>query len=142
MGSLRPVRRLGAFPGGDGRAEFRVWAPSAGTVDVATGGARYELERAVDGTWSVELPAGPGDDYVYVVEGRELPDPCSRSQPVGVEGPSRVVDTRLDIAPGPSLRLEELVLYELHVGAFTEEGTFAAAIPHLPALVDLGVTAI
>jgi maltooligosyltrehalose trehalohydrolase len=142
MGSLRPVRRLGAFPGEDGRAEFRVWAPSAGTVDVATGGARYELERSADGTWSGDISVRPGDDYLFVVDGEEVADPCSRFQPAGVDGPSRVVDTRLDIAPGPSLRREGLVLYELHVGAFTEEGTFVAAIPHLPALADLGVTAI
>jgi len=136
------VRRLGAFPTGAERTELRVWAPNAQTIEASLGVGREELERDADGTWSAEVSARPGDDYAYVVDGRKLPDPCSRFQPVGVEGPSRVVDTHLDIAPGPSLRPEELVLYELHVGVFTEEGTFAAAIPHLSALVELGVTAI
>ena len=63
---------------------------------------------------------------------RALPDPCSRYQPDGIRGPSRIVDTsRFEIAAGPELALEELVLYELHVGTFTREGTFDAAIAHL-----------
>jgi maltooligosyltrehalose trehalohydrolase len=72
-----------------------------------------------------------------------LPDPCSRSQPGGVRGPSRIVDTAsFAIAAGPQLALEELVLYELHVGTFTPEGTFDAVIPRLAGLRELGVTAI
>jgi maltooligosyltrehalose trehalohydrolase len=57
-------------------------------------------------------------------------------------GPSRVLDARFEIAPGPPLSLDELVVYELHVGAFTDEGTFEAVVPHLAALRELGITAI
>jgi maltooligosyltrehalose trehalohydrolase len=91
-----------------------------------------------------EVDAEPGDDYLYVLDGTDaLPDPCSRYQPDGIKGPSRVVDTAaFRIAPGPELPLEELVLYELHVGTFTRAGTFDAAIEQLPRLRALGITAI
>src|SRR5262249_38853761 len=81
---------------------------------------------------------------LFVLDGSDaLPDPCTRFQPEGVRGPSRIVDTRrFAIAPRPRLALEELVLYELHVGTFTREGTFDAAIPRLRSLRELGITAI
>jgi maltooligosyltrehalose trehalohydrolase len=140
-----PWRRpLGAVPVGEGTVEFRVWAPSAASVDVRLRGDDGALEPAGDGVFAGRLQAAPGDDYLYVLDGgRALPDPTSRFQPEGIKGPSRLVDTsRLRIAPGPELALDELVLYELHVGAFTEEGTFEAAIPYLRGLRELGVTAI
>jgi len=76
-----------------------------------------------------------------VLDGTAYPDPLSRWQPEGLRGPSRVLDVR-DRAPGPGIDLATAVLYELHVGTFTEEGTFDAAIAHLAELRDLGVTAI
>ncbi|HVF67905.1 MAG TPA: malto-oligosyltrehalose trehalohydrolase, partial [Pyrinomonadaceae bacterium] len=88
---------------------------------------------------------GAGADYFYVVNGNERPDPVSRSQPAGVHGPSRVV------APGAfewtdvgwgGIALKEFVVYELHTGTFTPEGTFDAVIPKLPHLKALGVTAV
>src|SRR5204863_9485490 len=103
-----------------------------------------DVERHEDGTWRAERPATPGDDYRYVVDGGDpLPDPCSRSQPEGVLGPSRVVDvSSFEIADGPGLSLPELVVYELHVGTFSDEGTFDGVVPRLSALRELGVTAI
>src|SRR5205814_244093 len=95
------------------------------------------------GVYEGEAFAAPGDDYVYVLDGIEaLPDPCSRSQPGGLRGPSRVAETRFEIAPGPGLALDDFVVYELHVGTFTGEGTFDAAIPHLAPLRELGITAV
>ena len=84
-----------------------------------------------EGFWRGEAPARHGDDYWFVVDGVERPDPASRWQPDGVRGPSRVLDTaQFDLEPvRPAL--DELVLYELHVGTFTQEGTFDAAIRHL-----------
>jgi maltooligosyltrehalose trehalohydrolase len=80
---------------------------------------------------------------VFVVDGDDWPDPCSRDQPHGVRGPSRIVETAaFDIAPGPGLAIEELVLYELHVGTFSAAGTFDGVIPRLAGLRELGVTAI
>jgi maltooligosyltrehalose trehalohydrolase len=135
------MQTLGATPDEDGWVEFRVWAPGAPAVALRVNGASHRLERDDDGTWAASVAAEPGDDYVFALGDRELPDPCSRSQPQGLLGPSRVVRVP-DVRPGPALALEELVLYELHVGCFTDEGTFDAAIPHLSGLRELGVTAV
>jgi maltooligosyltrehalose trehalohydrolase len=96
--------------------------------------------------WEAIVPAAPGSDYVYVLDGEELPDPASRWQPEGLRGPSRVLDTRR-LATGRrggfmAPALDELLIYELHIGTFTPEGTFAAAAERLPDLADLGITAV
>jgi maltooligosyltrehalose trehalohydrolase len=136
---------LGAMPSAAGNTCFRVWAPRARELALERDGARTPLEPEGHGVFAVELPAAPGTDYAYAVDGERLPDPCSRWQPDGLRGPSRVLDTRAftwtDAAWEPP-PLRELVLYELHVGTFTPEGTFEAAIPHLARLRELGVRAI
>ena len=138
------------IPGGG--VHFRVWAPgrravavvleggpgSLGPSSLAPSGDGY-FEGAVSG-------AGPGTRYRYVLdEGGPYPDPASRSQPEGPHGPSEVID------PGPfawsdgdwaGRGLEGAVLYEIHVGTFTTEGTWEAAGEHLPALARLGVTVL
>ena len=134
-------RTLGATPRAGGLVEFRVWAPSPRSASLRLNGEEHALARADDGVWEAELPARHGDEYVYVLDGVPRPDPCSRWQPRGVRGPSAVVDV-----PRPTgwdgLRLDELVLYELHVGTFSPEGTFDGVIPRLRGLRELGVTAI
>jgi maltooligosyltrehalose trehalohydrolase len=136
---------LGAVPRteGDG-VEFRVWAPNASRVTVRVHGDEHELVPVGEGVHAGDAFADPGDDYLYVLDGGDaLPDPCSRCQPGGIKGPSRIVDTgAFEIAPGPALSLDELVIYELHVGTFTREGTFDAIVPQLPRLRRFGVTAI
>ena len=133
--------RLGAFPRGDGTNELCVWAPTPGRVAVRANGTETPLER--DGEhWHGSFT---GDDYLLLADGEAWPDPCSRHQPEGVRGPSRVVDTGAFARPDaarPGLALDDLVLYELHVGTFTPEGTFEAAIPRLAGLRELGTTAI
>jgi maltooligosyltrehalose trehalohydrolase len=111
---------------------------------VTVAGGDHPLEQQADGFWEAAVEAAPGDDYLYALDGGEpLADPCSRWQPEGVLGPSRVLDTAaFEIAPGPQLPLDELVLYELHVGTFSPEGTFDGAVPRLAALRELGVTAV
>src|SRR5215472_10309604 len=103
------MQALGAIPYGPDRVEFRVWAPDADSVSVRVREREHGLERADDGTWSADVPAQAGDDYVYRLgDERALPDPCSRFQPEGVRGPSRVVDTsRFDIASRTGTKLEE-----------------------------------
>jgi maltooligosyltrehalose trehalohydrolase len=141
-------RALGARPVGDERAEFRVWAPRAGTVQLRLGGETLPLTDAGFGIHETVVPlpdpARP-TEYEYLVDGRPLPDPCTRWQPEGLRGPSRLFDARSlpgasdgFTPPGPS----ELVIYELHVGTFSDEGTFQGAIEHLSELAALGVTAI
>lgn len=139
------LARFGAFPMDDGRCEFRVWAPDSATVHVRFGRESVPgtcLARAGHGVHEGTAEATAGQDYVYVLDGDvALPDPCSRFQPDGIRGPSRVVDTsRYEIAPGPEL--EHLVIYELHLGTFSDEGTCDGAIPHLHELAELDVTAI
>jgi maltooligosyltrehalose trehalohydrolase len=134
-------RRLGAFPLADGNVEFRVWAPRAESIAVRLGEREVELEDAGYGVYEVVAPADPGDDYLFSLAGQPLPDPCSRWQPWGLRGPSRVLEVPRP-APFHPPSLRELVIYELHVGTFTAEGTFEAAIPHLRALAERGITAI
>jgi maltooligosyltrehalose trehalohydrolase len=105
-------RPFGAVPLAERVVEFGVWAPSVSRVEVRTGGADHALEPRGDGSFAGVVPALAGDDYLYVLDGGDaLPDPCSRSQPEGVRGPSRGLDTSaFEIAAGPGLPLEELVL--------------------------------
>jgi len=102
----------------------------------------------VGGGWHELLSreAGPGTRYKFVLpDGTEVPDPASRHQPDDVHGRSEVIDPgdyQWSDAEWRGRRWEEFVIYELHVGAFTPEGTFGAAISRLDYLRDLGVTAI
>jgi len=142
---------LGAHPRGDGTTLFRVWAPRAQTLHVRTGGAELALTDVGLSVDEGVAPVGACADYQFVLrdaehgEAQVLPDPSSRHQPEGLRGPSRVLDTGgfswTDAGWSPPA-LAELVLYELHVGAFTEAGTFAAAAEHLPELAELGVNAV
>jgi maltooligosyltrehalose trehalohydrolase len=138
--------RFGAVPVDADTTEFRVWAPRAGLVEVELPSGRQALWSDGDGVHSARLPSRAGDDYRYVLDGGEpLPDPYSRFQPEGVRGPSRVVDTgalRWTDVDWRGVRPQDLVLYELHVGTFSPEGTFDGVIPHLGELRELGVTAV
>jgi maltooligosyltrehalose trehalohydrolase len=89
-GTRHAIGRLGAVPAGPGLVEFRVWAPHARHVETEAGG----LEPEGGGLFAARLPAAPGDDYRFTLDGGPpLADPCSRRQPEGLRGPSRVLDT-------------------------------------------------
>jgi maltooligosyltrehalose trehalohydrolase len=136
---------LGATVLDDGTVEFRAWALEPERVAVRVGEREHELADEGHGIRCARVPARAGEDYWLVLDGERLPDPCSRWQPEGLRGPSRVLDPRAfawsDQGWG-GVALADLVLYELHVGTFTDEGTFEAAIEHLPGLRELGVNAI
>jgi len=138
-------RPLGARPVGDGETEFRVWAPAATEIKLLLGSGRgasaHPLEHAGHGVYEARARVGPGADYGYLIDGRRRPDPASRWQPGGLRRSSRVYDPSRgeSLTPAP---LREQVIYELHVGTFSPAGTFDGAIPYLPALARLGVTAI
>ena len=125
---------------------IRVWAPHASSVDVRVDGIDTPLASTGDGWWTGPALA-PGTDYGFVLDGsdQQLPDPRSRWQPDGVHGPSRVYDQDAFDWHDRDWRGRDLtaaVVYELHVGTFTEEGTFEAATAHLGELAAIGVTAI
>jgi maltooligosyltrehalose trehalohydrolase len=134
------VDRLGAASCGDGTAELRVWAPAGERVSV-----RADREVGLERDGEFWVGRFTGDDYVLVVDGDTWPDPCSRWQPEGLNGPSRVLDTSaFEWSDGnwDGVALDDLVIYELHVGTFSAEGTFDGVIPRLRGLRELGVTAI
>jgi len=137
---------LGAAPAGEGRTAFRVWAPRAQTIDLESRLGVVPLEDVGGGVFAGVIGISAGEDYRYRLDrGEPLPDPCSRHQPEGVRGPSRTVDPAAFSWSEDGWRgLDRagLVIYELHVGTFTPEGTFAAVAERLPALRDLGVTAV
>ena len=140
---------LGASCLEGGRCAFRVWAPLSRSVEVHVLSPREQarrLERDEKGVHRGVLEhVEPGSRYLYRLEdGRERPDPASRFQPEGVHGPSQVLlsDFPWDDSAWAGLPLKSYVLYELHVGTFTREGTFEAVISHLDELKDLGVTAL
>ena len=125
---------------------FGVWAPDADQVDLILDGGSTAMTGNADGWWRADAPeAGPGARYGFSIDGGPvLPDPRSRSQPDGVHGRSEVLDPAFEWTDqhwrGTSL--PGSVLYELHVGTFSPEGTFDGVAARLPHLVELGVDAI
>jgi maltooligosyltrehalose trehalohydrolase len=141
---------LGAWPVGDG-VEFRVWAPEKTCVELILEGPDRRESRALEGQaegyWTARVPGlGAGARYRYRLDDEgPFPDPASRSQPEGVHGPSQVVDPGAFEWTDGAWRgpvLDDLVVYELHVGTFTRQGTFEAVGKRLPELRELGVTAV
>jgi maltooligosyltrehalose trehalohydrolase len=135
----------------DGGVHFGVWAPKADRIDVVFEEAdcttSHRLERLSVGIHHGAVEgAGPGTRYRYQIDGgSSYPDPRSRFQPAGVHGPSQVVDPEAFFWSDhdwSGIRADQLIIYELHVGAYTPEGTFNALERELPELKRLGVTAI
>jgi len=130
----------------DGRTRFSLWAPAAETVNLILGEDTIPMPREENGTFSLTTEAGAGARYRFRIDGeQEVPDPASRSQPEEVHGASEVIDPGSFVWQDQHWEgrpWEEVVLYELHVGTFTPEGTFAGFKEKLDYLVELGVTAI
>jgi maltooligosyltrehalose trehalohydrolase len=126
--------------------KFEVWAPRADTVKVKLAGRVHPLECDEQAWWRLETEqARPGDDYAFILSDSDiaLPDPRSGFQPFGVHGPSRIVDHNAFSWTDQGWQappLASAVIYELHIGTFTPEGTFESAINRIHHLVDLGVT--
>jgi malto-oligosyltrehalose trehalohydrolase len=137
-------KRWGAEPQEDGRWRFAIWAPDAAEVAV-------EIERAItpllgsDDGWLVgSAVAEAGCTYSFRIDGATYPDPAARAQASDVHGPSRLVDPRAFSWSGgwQGIPWHQAVIYELHVGTFTPEGTLAAAQRELARLKGLGITLI
>jgi maltooligosyltrehalose trehalohydrolase len=140
---------LGATYLEDSRCHFQVWAPFARKVEVHILAPREKflpLEKEARGYHSAIVEnIKPRSLYVYRLDGdKEHPDPASRSQPQGIHGPSQTVDPHFpwEDENWSGIPLQDYIIYELHVGTFTSEGTFDAVIPHLDKLKELGITAV
>jgi len=132
---------------------FRVWAPGHKKVEVilqneemAERGAAFPLEAEEDGYFSgICREAQAGSRYRYRLEGKgSFPDPASRFQPEGPHGPSRVIDSAFNWSDGAwrGVVREGHVIYEMHIGTYTAEGTWRGAAQQLPALAELGITLV
>jgi maltooligosyltrehalose trehalohydrolase len=126
-------------------SRISVWAPTPQRVEVVTAEGRVPMERDERGWWHARLDGAAGIDYAFSLDGGPArPDPRSPWQPHGIDGPSRTIDHEFEWTdhgwhgrpPAGS------VLYELHVGTFTPEGTFESTIERLDHLVELGVTTV
>ena len=150
MQPTQPLPPLGAIWSA-AATTFRLWATAPHRVQLVLGGRAAPLAMQPDpglpGLWALDVPDIPeGTRYGYLLDGEgPYPDPCSRFQPDGVHALSAVVAPdryRWSDDGWPGLTMDGLAIYELHIGAFTPAGTFAAAIERLDHLRDLGVTAI
>ncbi len=140
---------LGAVYLGEGRCGFRVWAPDDKSIDVhivSPREMRIPMKRDGRGYYSATMEeVEEGSLYYYLLNGeQDLPDPASRYQPRGVHGPSQIVNLSFDWEDDgwKGIPLGEYVIYELHVGTFTPEGTFEAIVPRLRELRELGINNI
>ncbi|MFZ3044571.1 MAG: malto-oligosyltrehalose trehalohydrolase, partial [Desulfatirhabdiaceae bacterium] len=140
---------LGATPLGNGRCRFRVWAPFMDCVDVHILSSKNRLESLTRDRHGyhegIHDDVEPGVNYLFRLNGsQERPDPASRFQPQGVHGPSQVVDPAFAWTDDNwrGVARHRTIIYELHVGIFTDSGTFDAAIDRLDDLVSLGITAV
>jgi maltooligosyltrehalose trehalohydrolase len=140
---------VGAYYLGSGRCHFTVWAPQRKQIDVkiiSPSGRVLPMIPDERGYWFLNATdIEPGTRYVYQLDGQlERPDPASKFQPEGMHGPSEVVDSFFDWSDRDwvGIPLSDYIIYELHIGTFTPEGTFDAAIDRLDRLKALGITAI
>src|SRR5688572_26370887 len=131
----------------DRGVHFRVWAPRRQQVDVVIDGREHALEHEADGYFAgVVDDVAAGARYRFRLDGGDaFPDPASRFQPEGPDGPSEIVDParfNWTDASWHGVGATRQIFYEMHVGTFTAEGTFAAAVEQLGELAGLGVTVI
>lgn len=140
-------RTIGVNFNQSGDATTTVWAPAANQVEITFEGKKLELQKQKSGYWQLQTTElNPGTNYKFVLDGKtELPDPASLFQPEGVHGPSQTIAITQFAWTDHSwknLSLRDYILYELHTGTFTPEGTFAAIEQKLDYLKELGVNAI
>lgn len=130
-----------------GTVRFRLWAPGQQTITLRLDGEDREMNPSGDGWFELQAThVAPGAEYNFVLaDGMVVPDPASRAQKADVNGPSLVIDPtryRWQQTAWQGRPWEESVVYEMHIGTFTPQGTFQAAIEKLPWLAELGITMI
>ncbi len=146
---MRGKQYVGAWYEGNGYCSFSVYAPEKDSMvlSIVSPDTRdVEMVKDYRGYFEARVPLHPGAKYFYKPDGeKKFPDPASFYQPLGVHGPSEVVDQgafNWEDSSWKGIPQKELIIYELHVGTFTKDGTFEGVISRLTYLRDLGVTAI
>lgn len=147
MGSNTFVKSWGSEFVTDNTVRFRLWAPGQESLSLRLNGEEQPMNAVDDGWFEYEATGvSPGAEYQYVLaDGMAVPDPASRAQKADVNGPSLVVDPNQYAWQNTGWQgrpWEETVVYEMHFGTFTPEGTYQAAIEKLPYLAELGITMI
>jgi len=147
MGSTTLEKSWGAEILADGTVRFRLWAPGQQQITLRVNGNDHLMQSSDSGWFTLSLrDVAAGAEYSYLLaDGLTLPDPASRAQKADVNGPSLVINPdsyHWQHSAWSGRPWQESVVYELHIGTFTAEGTFRAAIEKLPALAELGITMI
>lgn len=145
-GPVAPERQWGADFISPETARFRLWAPAEKTVRLRLDGRDIAMEQVEGGWFETTTEARAGMAYAFVLgDGLAVPDPAARAQAGDVHGPSLLVDPlafNWRHTTWKGRPWNQAVIYEMHIGTFTPEGTFRAAIEKLPHLVETGITAI
>lgn len=146
---MRPEATLGATYLGNNKVSFLVWAPFSEQLNVHILEPKERIIPLKKNDWgyfkTVASGIPVGSLYLYNLDGKkEHPDPASRFQPQGVHGPSQVIDPHFpwEDLSWSGLPLQDYIIYELHVGTFTPDGTFDAVVSHLDELKGMGITAV
>ena len=145
---MHPIKRtLGANLRADGYCEFRIWAPFLKHLVVEIipqnkKAYRLDMHRNADGYFNLTVKnIQPKDRYYYCIDDEKIPDLAADYLPEGIDGPAEIIMKNQPHA-WQGTPLASYIIYELHVGTYTPEGTFTAIIPHLPCLKELGITAL
>jgi maltooligosyltrehalose trehalohydrolase len=142
--------KIGATYIGNDKCRFTVWAPEKQKMKlhiVHPSEHKIEMQKDDEGYFTTEVRTPAGTRYLYIIDDAEKgsPDPCSQYQPEGVHGASEVIDHKeykWDDTGWKVPAFEDIILYELHIGTFTEQGTFESAIEKLDLLTEVGINAI
>lgn len=137
---------VGAILTPESKCVFTVWAPQSKKVELIINQDMHTLKRTEHGYWTITIEnVEPGTLYMFQLDGeKKLPDPASRWQPQGVHGVSAVVDTNFAWTDESwaGIDMQDMIIYELHVGTFSPEGTFEGVIKKLDHLKELGINTI
>lgn len=133
--------RWGAFRQAEGDVEAALWSPEASRVAFVSDTHRTDLTQNNDGWWTGRLTV-PAEEYRFEIDGTQYPDPAARAQADGIDGPSRIAEPISPPEAWDGHDAADLVIFEMHVGTFTDAGTLTAAAARLPDLAALGITAV
>ncbi len=140
--------KIGSHYSENSKCEFVVWSPFAKSLELLLkdDGLKIQMEKDEQDYWRISTEVSPGAKYFFIINGdNQKPDPASNYQPEGVHGASQIVDHNIfkwEDKSWQGIALDQMIVYELHVGTFTSHGTFNSLIDKLEYLIDLGINMI